>query len=67
MIDLETTLINHGVTIADITKAKSYRARAGGALEKILLSMGSFSEELLPSVYAELIGAQLLAADSLDS
>ena len=67
MIDLETTLIDHGVTTEDIDKAKAYRSRAGGALEKILLSMGSFSEELLPSVYAQLTGAELLSSEKRDS
>ena len=44
MRTLETVLVDHGVSKEDIEKAKAYKARAGGALERILLNMGSFSE-----------------------
>ena len=67
MNEIEDALRDHGVTVADIDKAKTYRSRVGGSLEKILLSMGSFSEELLPSIYAQLTGAELLSADARDT
>ena len=60
MKNLETVLIDHGVSSEDVEKAKVYQRRAGGALEKVLLNMGSYSEELLPSIYAQLLGAALL-------
>ena len=47
-MSLEAALADHGVTAEDIEKGLAYQAKAGGALEKILLNMGSFSEELLP-------------------
>ena len=50
---LQGVLADHGVSAEDIEKGMAYQAKAGGALEKILLNMGSFSEELLPSVYSQ--------------
>ena len=58
MKNLETVLIDHGVSVEDIEKAKAYQGRAGGVLEKVLLNMGSFSEELMPSIYAQLLGVE---------
>lgn len=66
MMHIEAALTEHGVSPEDIEKAKSYQARAGGSLEKILLNMGSFSEELLPSVYARLLNAPLLTQEQRD-
>lgn len=66
MMQIEAALTEHGVSPEDIDKAKSYQARAGGSLEKILLNMGSFSEELLPSVYAHLLKAPLLTQGQRD-
>ena len=60
MKNLETVLIDHGVSVEDIEKAEAYQGRAGGVLEKVLLNMGSFSEELMPSIYAQLLGVDLL-------
>ncbi|MDC0494526.1 type II secretion system protein GspE, partial [bacterium] len=67
MMQIDTVLADHGVSPEDIDKAKSYQTRAGGSLEKILLNMGSFSEELLPSVYSQLLEAPLLTQEQRDS
>ena len=67
MKNLETVLIGHGVSSEDIEKAKVYQRRAGGALEKVLLNMGSYSEELLPSIYAQLLGAALLDSEQREA
>ena len=67
MKNLETVLFDHGVSSEDVEKAKAYQQRAGGALEKLLLNMGSYSEELLPSIYAQLLGATLLSRKQRES
>lgn len=67
MSNLEAILADNGVSLDDIEKAKAYRARVGGALEKILLNMGSFSEEILPLIYSQLVGYPLLSQDQRDS
>lgn len=51
-----------GVKSDDLTKAQAYQAKYGGRLEQILVNMGSLSSELLPEVYAKLLGAQTLSA-----
>ena len=48
-MNLEYVLTDLGVGKADIEKAKAYRSRVGGSLEKILVNMGSVSEDLLPT------------------
>lgn len=65
-MNIEAALKDHGVSSDDIEKAKAYRARAGGSLEKILLNMGSFSEELLPSVYSQLLKVPVFTEDQID-
>lgn len=64
---LEAVLADHGVSSEDIEKAVAYQVKAGGALEKILLNMGSFSEELLPSVYSEYLKSPILTEEQRDS
>jgi general secretion pathway protein E len=64
---LEDVLTKHSVTSEDIEKAKSYQARAGGSLEKILLNMGCFSEELLPAIYGKFLNYPLLTESQRDS
>jgi general secretion pathway protein E len=63
---LEDVLAGHAVSSEDIEKAKAYQAKAGGALERILLNMGSFSEELLPSVYSQFLNCPILTAQERD-
>ena len=65
-MSLESVLADHGVSEEDIEKAHAYRARAGGALEKILLNMGSFSEELLPAVYSQYLKFPILSEEQRD-
>ena len=64
---LEDVLEKHSVTAEDIEKAKTYQTRAGGSLEKILLNMGCFSEELLPSIYSKFLKYPILTEDQRDS
>ena len=64
---LADVLAQHSVTPEDIEKAKSYQARAGGSLEKILLNMGCFSEELLPAIYSKFLNYPLLTDSQRDS
>ena len=64
---LETVLAEHGVSKEDIEKALAFKAKAGGSLERILLNMGSFSEEALPSVYSQFLRAPVLQHDQRDS
>ncbi|MAA54403.1 MAG: type II secretion system protein GspE [Porticoccaceae bacterium] len=66
-MNLEFVLAEHGVNSEDLDKAKEYKARAGGSLEKILLNMGSFSEELLPSVYSQLLQCDILTEQQRDA
>ncbi len=64
---LQEVLADHGVSADDIEKGMAYQAKAGGALEKILLNMGSFSEELLPSIYSDYLKAPILSIEERDS
>ena len=66
-MSLEVALANHGVSDEDIEKGLAYQSKAGGALEKILLNMGSFSEELLPSVYSEYLQSPVLTEEQRDA
>ena len=63
---LAAALAHHGVSSEDIEKGMAFQAKAGGALEKILLNMGSFSEELLPSVYSQYLQVPVLAEEQRD-
>jgi general secretion pathway protein E len=67
MKDIELVLSDHGVSSEDIEKAKVYRSRAGGNLEKVLLNMGSISEEFLPSIYSQLLGAPIITTEQIDA
>jgi len=64
---LQAVLADHGVSAEDIEKGMAYQAKAGGALEKILLNMGSFSEELLPSVYSQYLESPILGEEQRDN
>lgn len=48
------------VTASDVEKALSYQRKFGGQIEQILVSMGSLSSELLPSLYAKLLQLPML-------
>lgn len=47
-----------GVTQLDLEKAKSYQSKFGGRLEKLLVNMGSLSEDSLPQLYASLMNIE---------
>lgn len=49
-----------GVSPVDLEKAKTYQAKFGGRLEKLLVNMGSLSEDALPVLYSQMLGAKLL-------
>lgn len=66
-MSLEDVLADHGVSSEDIEKAEAYRARVGGALEKILLNMGSFSEEFLPTIYSQFLNSPILSPEQRDN
>lgn len=48
------------VSSVDLEKAKSYQNKFGGRLEKLLVNMGSLSEDVLPLLYSELIGFEFV-------
>ena len=55
-----------GVTSEDVDKARSYQQKAGGAIEQVLINMGSLSEDQLPDVYAAALGEPRLDDDAVD-
>lgn len=44
-----------GVSQIDLEKAKTYQTKFGGRLEKLLVNMGSLSEDSLPLLYSKLM------------
>lgn len=50
-----------GVSQQDIDKALVYQSKNGGALEHLLVNLGSLTEDELPSVYANALNVELLA------
>lgn len=67
MKSLEKILEGIGVSNEDISKASSYQKKYGGSLEKLLVNMGSLSEEYLPKIYSELLSVPILHNDELGS
>ncbi len=49
-----------GVSQQDIDKALVYQSKNGGALEHLLVNLGSLTEDELPSVYARALNVELL-------
>ena len=66
MSALDTELRSAGVAEADLGKAKAYRDRYGGALETILVNMGSLSEDALPELYAKCLGLAQVSDEAVD-
>ena len=60
---LDDALIEFGVATDDIAKARSYQQKYGGMLEKLLVNMGSLSEDVLPELYAKVFDVPLLGAE----
>jgi len=67
MMELKSILKDFDVSPEDIDKAIAYSERAGGALEKILVNMGSLSDDSLPVIYSQFLSAPVLSADERDS
>ncbi|WP_303478018.1 GspE/PulE family protein [Thalassotalea sp. 1_MG-2023] len=67
MLKMEQTLLEFDVSIEDIEKAKAYQAKFGGALERLLINMGSFSEDNLPFFYSRLLKLPMLSSDEAES
>lgn len=53
------------ISQVDLEKARNYQDRFGGRIEKLLVNMGSLSEDSLPSFYSKLMGLPLLEDISL--
>ena len=48
------------VSNADFEKAKSYQNKFGGRVEKLLVNMGSLSEDSLPLLYSKLMNVDYI-------
>ena len=59
---IEDTLLAHGVASDDIEKAKAYRQKYGGALELLLVNLGSLAEDDLPKIYSQHLNRELVLA-----
>lgn len=55
MMQLESILLSFNVSYEDIEKAKAYQSKFGGSLERLLVNMGSLSEDMLTKVYCALL------------
>lgn len=55
MRDIEQVLLSLNISAEDISKAKTYQEKYGGALERLLVNMGSLSEDLLGDFYTQLL------------
>ena len=63
---LEAIFKQFDVTTDDIDKAKAYQQKFGGSLERLLVNMGSISEDSLPEIYSQLFNAPILATEELE-
>lgn len=54
------------VSQVDIEKAQAYQKRTNGRLERILVNMGSLSEESLPNLYSQYLSLSIVSLDILD-
>lgn len=64
---LEPILLDTGVSESDLHKAKAYQNRYGGALERLLINMGSLSEESLPQIYSDLLKCPIVQNDEVEN
>lgn len=67
MLELEAVLQQFDVAKQDIEKAKIYQAKFGGSLERILLNMGSLSEDALPEIYSRLLDAPIITTEQVEA
>ncbi|PCH94209.1 MAG: type II secretion system protein GspE [Gammaproteobacteria bacterium] len=63
---MESVLKQFDVSDEDISKAKAYQNKFGGALERLLINMGSLSEDSLPHIYSQLLNASILSSDDIE-
>lgn len=66
MLPLETILQQFDVSAEDLEKAKAYQNKFGGPLERLLINMGSLSEDSLPQIYSQLLDSPILLASELE-
>lgn len=66
MLPLETILRQLDVSDEDLEKAKAYQNKFGGSLERLLINMGSLSEDNLPQIYSELLDSPILLANEIE-
>jgi len=66
MFQLESVLKKFDVSNEDIEKAKAYQSKFGGALERLLINMGSLSEDSLTEIYSQLLSVPILLADEIE-
>lgn len=64
---LDPILLETGVSESDLHKAKAYQQRYGGALERLLINMGSLSEESLPQIYSDLLKCPIINSDGIEN
>jgi general secretion pathway protein E len=66
MLQLESILKQYNVSIEDIEKAKAYQKKFGGALERLLINMGSLPEDNLPQIYSDLLSSNILSSSEIE-
>jgi len=66
MLPLDTILQQFDVSVEDLEKAKAYQNKFGGPLERLLINMGSLSEDNLPQIYSQLLESPILLANELE-
>ena len=66
MSGLKRAIERAGVKPEDLEKASSYQRKAGGAIEQVLVNMGSLSEDQLPFLYADALNEPLFDDDVVD-
>lgn len=66
MLQLESVLKQFEVSDEDINKAKAYQNKFGGALERLLINMGSLSEDNLPVIYSQVLDAKIISTDEIE-
>ena len=67
MSGLKRAIERAGVKPEDLEKASSYQRRAGGAIEQVLVNMGSLSEDQLPFLYADALNEPLFDDDVVEN
>ncbi|WP_448246054.1 GspE/PulE family protein [Thalassotalea agariperforans] len=67
MLQLESILQKFDVSNEDLDKARAYQNKFGGALERLLINMGSLSEDSLPHIYSQLLNAPILTVEDVEN